>query len=62
MEGGFVGTLVHCTQGEGDRMRSIPDRGGVRWSLFGERRIGDGVLVDWGSGWESRARVCGGWV
>ena len=31
------------TQGEGGRVMSIPDRGGVRWSLFGERRIGDGV-------------------
>ena len=58
-------------QGEGGWSSSMPDRGGVRWSLdFGARRMGERVVVDvvgrirliwvcvwwWTGGWVS------GWV
>ena len=37
--------------GEGGCRRSIPDMGGVRWSLFGFCRIGERVVVGGGFGW-----------
>ena len=35
------GGVVVGDQGDGGRRRRIPERGGVRWSLFGARWIGE---------------------
>ena len=40
------GGVVVGDQGEGGWSSSIPDRGGVRWSLFfGARRMGERVVL-----------------
>ena len=39
------GGVVVGAQGEGGRRRSIPDRGGVRWSCVGDLRIGERVCA-----------------
>ena len=43
--------------GEGGCRRSIPDMGGVRWSLFVICRIGERVVIGGGFGWSGA--LCG---
>jgi len=53
------GGVVVGTQGEGGRRMSIPDSGGVRWSLVGTLRIGERVVASCEVGWIGSA-IAGG--